>query len=138
MTRENIQLFKTRVLRALAHLYENFPNSSTVEHSTLLMQSEDHAGGVTVELDSGTEAGTIIWLHNQGFIEGDLQESIPLEGTQKAGITNARLTAKSLRILQTAEANANGVPLGEFALASVFGPEEEIAADLLLRRLLGN
>jgi hypothetical protein len=138
MTQENISLFNVQVLRALAHLYKVHPVSTTVEHSTLLELSENEGGGATVELESGAEAGTILWLYNQGFIAGDLLKSEPLQGAKKAAITNAQLTVTSLQILQAAERNANGVPLGEFIVASAFSPSEATAAELLSRRLLRN
>jgi hypothetical protein len=89
------------------------------------------------ESESGYEAGTILWLYDEGFIRGSLIESKPLQGSQKAGVMNARLSEKALRILQQSEENANGVPLGEMAVSAAFGPGEATAADLLVRRLLG-
>ena len=129
MTLENIEIFKRQALRAFAQLYKSFPSATNIEHSTLLSQSES---------ESGHEAGTILWLYNQGFIEGNLIESNPLEGSQKAGVTNARLSERSLRILQQPEQNANGVQLGEMAVSAAFGPGEATAADLLVKRLLGH
>jgi hypothetical protein len=137
VTLENIQLFKVQALRAFAHLYKSFPVSTTVEHLTLLKQSKNEDGSITVEVESGVEGETILWLYNQGFIAGNLVASNPLEGSRTAGVANAQLTSSALRILQATEPNANGVTLGEFVAASAFGPSEDVAADLLLRRLLG-
>jgi hypothetical protein len=137
MTQENISLFKVQVLRVLAHLYKNFPAPITIEHSTLLNNSENEGGGVTVELESGSEAGTILWLYNQGFVAGNLLEGNSRHGTRTAAITKAQLTATSLRILESPEQNANGVPLGELLVTSAFSGSEATAADILSRRILG-
>lgn len=140
MPLENIQLFKVQLLRAIAHLYKHFPMPTTIDHATLLKGPEKTGDGsviVHLEDDGGTEGATILWIYNQGFIAGNLQQSNPNEGPVSAAVTNAQLSAGALRILQAAEPNANGVPLGEFAVMSAFNPSEEtIAADLLFKRLV--
>ena len=140
MTLENIRLFKVQTLRAIAQLYKSFPTPTTIDHSALLRQpiaTKDGGVIVEVELEGGPDAGTILWLYGQGFVDGNLQESKPLNGAQSAAITNAQLTTKALRILEAVDPNTGAV-LGEFAVASAFGPSEIEAADLLYRQLLAN
>jgi hypothetical protein len=132
--------FKVHALRAIAHLYKSFPSPTTVEHSTLRTPPAEQRDGsviVTLEDENGSEAGTILWLYRQGFIEGKLVESKPLQGDPSAGIINAQLTVKALRMLEDTDPNAGQV-LGEYVVASAFGPEEPQAAELLTRRLLQN
>ncbi|MGB8276709.1 MAG: hypothetical protein WCF20_02050 [Methylovirgula sp.] len=138
MASENIERFNVGALRAVAFLYKALPNTVTVDHSTLLRSTESSDGSVMVELSSGGEHGTILWLYKNGFVDGNLIESKPLQGDQKAAIMSAQLSSKALRILQRPEQNAGGVPLGEYAVASAFGERESVAAELVMRRLLGS
>jgi hypothetical protein len=141
MTLENIRLFNVQTLRAIAHLYKSLPKPTTIEHSTLRNQpveKEDGSVVVTLEDDeNGSEAGTILWLHREGFVSGKLLENKPLSGHQTAAITSALLTTKALRILQNVDPNA-GTVLGEFVVSSALGSSEQEAADLLVRRLREN
>jgi hypothetical protein len=135
----NADTFNIQILRAVAHLYEQFPTPTTVEHSTLIRKNHG-AGNSSIENGTGSERGTILWLHRNGFIDGVLLESNPLEGNQTAAITDAQLTPKALRVLREMYRNPSNaserMPLGQLAIGAAFGSNESAVADLLSGKLL--
>jgi hypothetical protein len=124
-----IQGFKVQTLRALARLYKRFPIPTTLDSNTLLKERDvelENGDLVTVqEAETGNEFATILWLYREGFVSGDLQGGKETR-RQSLTITNAQLTAKALRTLEDTDPSV-GV-LGEYVVASAFGPSETKAA----------
>ena len=98
MSAPNSELFNRQVLNALTFLYGNFPSLVTVDNRAL-------SSGTDTEI-ALIEYGTIIWLYRNGIVSGSLLENKPIGGAidgalPSAAITEAQLTAKALRALDT-------------------------------------
>lgn len=114
MTRENIATFNLLLTRIVAKLYENHPATIALDGSELWTPPL-RANDSDFEKKKKATSGTLLWLYQNGFVAGILQES----NGEVFGISNAQFTAHGYRIANEAEINAAGVSLGQVAIDAV-------------------
>lgn len=133
MTADNILEFNIHVMRAMATLYKQHPDITTLDAEKIIAAPLSYTDLVFYK-QTETIASTIQWLSRNGFITGTFNDGFP-------AILDAQLSDFSWRILSASEPNAYNQTLGELAVSASSQPgtrEEFVVAELVVRRLLGS
>jgi hypothetical protein len=132
MTRENIATFNLLLTLIIAKLYETHPATITLDGGELWVPPL-RASDPDFEKKKKATSGTLLWLYQNGFVAGMLQES----NGEVFGISGAQLTAQGYRLANHADVNAGGLTLGQVAFDAASNPESSdgrTGIDLVARR----
>jgi len=118
MSTDNITAFNLLLTRAIAKLYENHP-MAIVLGTADLWDPPLKATDPEFEKKKRVANGTLMWLHRNGIVDGDLQD---FGNGDMLAISNALLTARGYQIANNPENNYNAKALGQVAVEAMANP----------------
>ncbi len=125
----NIGAFNRLLTRAIGVLYNRHPQPTTLSAMELWdppLKKDDP----NFEHNMQEASGTLLWLHRNNVIDGELQE---MGSSKSVAISRALLTAQGYRIANAVDPNENGKTVGQIAVESLARPSLTIS-DLVARR----
>jgi hypothetical protein len=123
--------FEKQVLRAVAALYKSHPRTVNLGREIILVPPP-HKNDPDFEERIASCDGTILWLHRNELVVGNLRESA------HPTIINAQLSWHAYSILRKSDPAIPDPTLGHAAVRVTAEPgsmEEYVVAELIVRRL---